>query len=171
MLSLIYSDAIGDVYGDVYGDAIGDAIGDVTICCLYYTHAPFFWQHSNSVMFLTQLLTVVADSVKAQPSIQVSPNVFKMTLSNLNYQPNVDNIIVPEERITQYVYDNGSINRKEAEHLLGLSQTATGVLLSKLVKQGDLVREGQSRNVRYFAGKGCGGSISTNRLSSAGIPC
>ena len=52
----------------------------------------------------------------------------------------------------QHVKDNGSINRKQAESILSLSQTATGKILRKLLEQGKLIREGRSRNVRYFAG-------------------
>jgi len=51
------------------------------------------------------------------------------------------------------VRENGYINRKQAEHLLGVSQTAAGVVLRELVERGELKREGHSRNVRYFAGK------------------
>ncbi|MCL1802641.1 MAG: AAA family ATPase [Eubacteriaceae bacterium] len=89
----------------------------------------------------------------AQPKIEVTPNVFKMVLPNLNAVPTVDKAITPEDRIMQYVRDNGSINRKQAENLLALSQTAAGKILRNLVEQGELTREGHSRNVRYFVSK------------------
>ena len=59
----------------------------------------------------------------------------------------------PEDIIMQYVHDNGSINRKPSENLLALSQTAAGKILRKLVEQGELSRDDQSRNVRYFVSK------------------
>jgi len=89
----------------------------------------------------------------AQPKIEVTPNVFKMILPNLNSVPTVNKAKTPEEIIIQYVKDNGSINRKQAENILALSQTAAGKILRKLVEKGELTREGHSRNVRYFVSK------------------
>jgi len=89
----------------------------------------------------------------AQPKIEVTPNVFKMILPNLNAVPAVDETITPEDKVMQYVRENGSINRKQSENLLALSQTAAGKILRKLVEQGELTREGHSRNVRYFVSK------------------
>ena len=89
----------------------------------------------------------------AQPKIEVTPNVFKMILPNLNTVPTGDGELAPEENIMQYVRENGSINRKQTEHLLGISQTSAGVVLRKLVDQGKLTREGHSRNVRYSVSK------------------
>jgi ATP-dependent DNA helicase RecG len=89
----------------------------------------------------------------AQPKIEVTPNVFKMTLPNLNAVPLIDISLTPEENVLGFVLENGSISRKQTEHLLGLSQTAAGVVLRKLVEEGKLVREGHSRNVRYFIRK------------------
>jgi ATP-dependent DNA helicase RecG len=76
-----------------------------------------------------------------------------MILPNLNIAPSVGENETPDKRVMQYVQENGSINRKQTEHILGISQTAAGIVLRKLVDQGELVREGFSRNVRYFAGK------------------
>jgi len=89
----------------------------------------------------------------AQPKIEVTPNVFKIILPNLNNAPVVDARKTPEERVMQYVREHGSINRKQAEHNLGVSQTAAGLILRGLVERGKLAREGYSRNVRYFASK------------------
>ena len=89
----------------------------------------------------------------AQPKIEVTPNVFKMILPNLNAVPIVNAAITPEKIVMDYVGKNGSINRKQAKNLLGLSQTASGKVLRKLVEQGELTREGHSRNVRYFVSK------------------
>jgi hypothetical protein len=56
----------------------------------------------------------------------------------------------PQERVMRYALENGSISRREAEKLLGVSQTAAGMLLRKMVESGKLGREGNSRNVLYF---------------------
>jgi len=88
-----------------------------------------------------------------QPKIEVTPNVFKIILPNINTTSVVNTKETPEDKIMQYVNERGSINRKQAEHLLGISQTAAGVVLRKLVEQGILTREGNSHNVKYFVSK------------------
>jgi len=91
-----------------------------------------------------------------KPKIEVTPNVFKMILPNLNAasaQPH-DGVALPRaDRVMQFVNEHGSINRKQAEQLLGVSQTAAGVILRKMVERGELVRAGSSRNARYFVSK------------------
>ncbi|MCL2323175.1 MAG: putative DNA binding domain-containing protein [Oscillospiraceae bacterium] len=88
-----------------------------------------------------------------QPKIEVTPNVFKMILPNLNAESSeviANTQQIPHERIEQFVRKHGSINRKQAEELLGLSQTAAGIILRKMIKIGVLKKEGNSRNIRYF---------------------
>jgi len=86
----------------------------------------------------------------AQPRIEVTPNVFKMTLPNMNAVSAVSTTAIAEDRIKRYVREHGSINRKQAESIIGLSQTATGKLLRKMVEQEELTREGSTRSTRYF---------------------
>jgi len=88
-----------------------------------------------------------------QPKIEVTPNVFKMILPNLNTVPVVIETLKQGESVMRFVNENGSINRKQAERLLGVSQTAAGKVLRILVEQNKLAREGLSRNVRYFVSK------------------
>ena len=98
-------------------------------------------------------ITEIFDAYKsslAQPKIEVTANVFKMILPNLNIEPVSNTQMTPEENIMQYVFENGSINRKQAERLLGISQTSAGVILRTMVERGDLARQGHSRNIRYF---------------------
>ncbi|MCL1791825.1 MAG: putative DNA binding domain-containing protein [Peptococcaceae bacterium] len=89
----------------------------------------------------------------AQPKIKVTPNVFKMILPNLNAATAVNETLTQEENVMKFVNENGSINRKQAENLLSISQTAAGEVLRKMREHGDLIREGHSRNVRYFVSK------------------
>ena len=88
-----------------------------------------------------------------QPKIEVTPNVFKMILPNMNVIPTINKTMTQEENVMQFASENGSINRKQTENLLGVSQTAAGKVLRKLVEQGELTRGGHSRNVRYFVSK------------------
>ena len=114
------------------------------------------------------------------PVISVTPNVFKMILPNKNQaqvftyhygtdlyvnespsrhvqygtgRPNVNwkgKIQSSEDKIMQYVVATGHINRKKAEHILGVSQTKAGQVIRKLVESGALIREGNSRNAVYM---------------------
>lgn len=85
-----------------------------------------------------------------QPKIDVTPNVFKLTLPNMN-AATVSIDPTPRDAILRYVREHSSINRKQAEELLGVSQTAAGVALKKMVDSSDLLKAGRTRQVRYFA--------------------
>lgn len=89
-------------------------------------------------------------SSPVQPKIEVTPNVFKMILPNLNNLPEGNTRLTPEENIKQFINEHNSISRKQTEQLLGISQTAAGVILRKMTEQGKLKQEGQAKNVRYF---------------------
>ena len=85
-----------------------------------------------------------------QPRIEAMPNVFKMILPNMNAVPAFNMKLSQEENIMRFAAGYGSINRKQTERLLGISQTSAGVILHNLVEQGKLTRVGHSRNLRYF---------------------
>jgi ATP-dependent DNA helicase RecG len=127
----------------------------------------------------------ILDAYKASrvlPKIEVTPNVFKMTLPNWNAAPvqiseraSAANYapgyrlspggvaaprahyearaqdVPPEEHIRLFVLERGSITRKQAEMLLGVSQTSAGVVLRAMSERGEIERKGNSRNARYFA--------------------
>jgi ATP-dependent DNA helicase RecG len=57
----------------------------------------------------------------------------------------------PQDSVLRYVREHGSISRKQVEDLLGVSQTAAGVVLKKMVDGGELSKSGQTRQIRYFA--------------------
>jgi ATP-dependent DNA helicase RecG len=90
----------------------------------------------------------------AQPKIEVTPNVFKMILPNLNaaVSTHTDSGETLRESVLRFTREHGSITRKQLEQLLNLSQTAAGTVLRKMTANGELKKAGNSRNVRYFAG-------------------
>lgn len=89
-----------------------------------------------------------------QPKIEITSNVFKMILPNLNAVVTVDSFeLTQHDRIISYLREHDSLNRKQAEQLLGLSQTSTGVVLRRMVERGELSKEGNSRNIRYAVKK------------------
>lgn len=88
-----------------------------------------------------------------QPKIEVTPNVFKLILPNLNAIFSVETGKTSEGKILEYIQNNGSINRKKTEEILGISQTATGLILRNLTEQGLIERKGNSRNINYYLRK------------------
>jgi ATP-dependent DNA helicase RecG len=87
------------------------------------------------------------------PKIALTPNVFKLILPNLNITNIAKTALTQDERILQFAQEHGSINRKQVEDLLGISQTSAGVILRNMTKLGKLQREGQARNMRYIVRK------------------
>jgi hypothetical protein len=43
------------------------------------------------------------------------------------------------------------ISRKQAEDLLGVAQTAAGMVLKKMVDSGEISKSGKTRQIRYFS--------------------
>jgi ATP-dependent DNA helicase RecG len=88
-----------------------------------------------------------------EPKIEVTPNVFKITLPNVNAAPAKPKETVtklrPEEQILRLAEEKGAIDRKDVEALLGISQTPAGQLLKKLVDDDALTKTGGGRNTRY----------------------
>lgn len=89
-----------------------------------------------------------------KPQITVTSNAFKITLPNLNRQkqspmpcpvPN-DNI----KKLMQVINKTGSITRREAENILGLSPASTGRIIKKLLSAGLLQQEGKGKNTHYL---------------------
>ncbi|MCL2121660.1 MAG: hypothetical protein FWH28_05355 [Clostridiales bacterium] len=101
-------------------------------------------------------ITEAYRSFVTQPKFEATPNVFKLTLPNRNALKGTsaaNTALTPEERLREYIQENGSISRKQAEQLLGMSQTATGLVLRGMVDRNELIKEGNSRNIRYFESK------------------
>ncbi|MDR1532962.1 MAG: putative DNA binding domain-containing protein [Clostridiales bacterium] len=143
--------------GLVSGIEIDDIMSGYS-ACRNTTLAAVFYRLQLIEAYGTGILKIF-ESYKTslkQPKIEVTPNVFKMILPNLNYavteRPQAAQ--TPEQRVLEYVLEKGSINRRQAQELLGVSQTAAGVVLRKLTEGGELRREGGSRNLRYFAANG-----------------
>lgn len=103
-----------------------------------------------------KILKAYKDS-PVKPKIETSPNVFKLILPNQNFvskneqlsrnQKFVDDD--PQQQVISYLQKNGSVNRKEIEKLLGISQISSGRLLSRMVASGQLKRYGSARSTRY----------------------
>jgi len=89
-----------------------------------------------------------------EPKIETTPNVFKITLPNINLiSKNInasEKFTGSEEKILEFIKHKGSITRKDAEKFLEISQTPAGNLLKELAIKGNIKREGKGKNIRYY---------------------
>ncbi len=89
---------------------------------------------------------------KLKPIIELSENVFKITLPNLNYtesNKNEFNNMTQEEIITKYVKEKSKITRLEVEKLLDIGNTRSKQIINKLLDDHILVKKGTGKNTYY----------------------
>ena len=89
---------------------------------------------------------------KSKPIIELSENVFKITLPNLNYiedNKNEFNNMTQEEIITKYVKEKTKITRLEVEKLLDIGNTRSKQIINKLLEDHILVKKGTGKNTYY----------------------
>jgi ATP-dependent DNA helicase RecG len=91
-----------------------------------------------------------------KPDIQLSHHAFKITLPNRNWSVRDDEskqlfsgIREEESAVTAYVAKHGVITRKKAQELLGVGQTAAGLVLRRMTETGSLRQVGAGRATRY----------------------
>ena len=139
--------------GLISGLEIGDITSGYSVC-RNQSLAAVFYRLNLIEAYGTGILKIFETykTSAVQPKIEITPNVFKMILPNLNAEESVVSAtkLSAQDSILQYVQKNGSINRKEAERVLGLSQTAAGNMLRSMTENGKLRKEGSSKNIRYY---------------------
>ena len=84
-----------------------------------------------------------------KPKLEVTPNVFKLVLPNINADSKEDKLDIGS-RIVSLIKDKGITDRKSVEQTLGISQSYAGTALRKLVADGILEKKGQGKNVQYY---------------------
>jgi ATP-dependent DNA helicase RecG len=156
ILIKIFSDRVEFISpgGLVGGLEIGDIMSGYS-ACRNPNLAAVFYRLRLIEAYGTGILKIFETykGLPVQPKIEATPNVFKMVLPNLNamqMKKAAAAALTPEEVITRYAAEHGSVTRKQAEALLGISQTAVGVILRNMVERGLIIRGGRSRGVRYF---------------------
>jgi ATP-dependent DNA helicase RecG len=91
------------------------------------------------------------DEVK--PSIELSENVFRITLPNRNYVEVNDNSddrdLSQEEIIIEYLKNNDTITRETFEQLLNLSKSGSRYLIGKMIDNNLIVQKGTGRSTYY----------------------
>ena len=89
---------------------------------------------------------------KLKPIIELSENVFKITLPNLNYiesNKNEINNMTQEEIIIKYVKEKTKITRLEVEKLLDIGNTRSKQIINKLLEDHILIKKGTGKNTYY----------------------
>lgn len=89
------------------------------------------------------------DTAKVKPLIEATDNAFKIALPNMNLEKKGEAYSDNEKRILDLLDSNYSITRKDIENSLGISQTAAGRLLKKLVQSGTLIVSEAGKNTKY----------------------
>ncbi len=86
---------------------------------------------------------------KRKPVIEVSDNVFKITLFNRNATVLNDELTLDQKAVLNLVKLKGKITRREVESLLDVSQTMAGRVLKQLVEMNVLMKRGKASNTVY----------------------
>lgn len=85
------------------------------------------------------------------PEIIVTDNAFKIILPNTsNNNASSEKAFSNEEKIMRLVSEKKSVNRKEAENLLGISQASAARILRKMVDENKIKKVGSGKNVSYI---------------------
>lgn len=82
---------------------------------------------------------------QSKPIIELSTNVFKITLPRTESEDGVDG----HRRILGIIDRNGSIKRKDIEDELGISRAKANILLQDMVEKGLIIKEGSARSTSY----------------------
>lgn len=108
---------------------------------------------------IQKIINAYSDS-HVQPQITATNNAFKITLPNINAiskttPPNVVSetpapfVNTNEEKIMHALSEKQMITRREAQEILGVSQSTAGRILKNLVDTGRIIQLGGSRTTRY----------------------
>lgn len=90
------------------------------------------------------------DESKIKPQIEVTDNAYKITLPNTNaITKNID-LSEKEIKIMDLFNTKESINRKDVESILSISQTMANRILRELVMKGLIITVGQGKNTKYI---------------------
>ena len=87
-----------------------------------------------------------------KPTIELSENVFKITLPNINFKESNQkefNNLSQEEIIIKYINKKSKITRLEVEKILNIGNTRYKQIINKLLDDNILIKEGTGKNTYY----------------------
>jgi ATP-dependent DNA helicase RecG len=85
-----------------------------------------------------------------QPRIEVTPNAFKIVLPNLNRAVNTSEITPQEQRIIDFITENGSATDTDIQQLLQIKPTRTFAIIKQMREKGLVKQEGRGAGKRYL---------------------
>lgn len=95
----------------------------------------------------------IYDQFNLKPTFSVTDNTFKVTLPNINYKPEVKNIIVDDlsqkEKIIKYLEQYGKIKRETVDMLFDISSARSKIILSEMIKENIILKKGTGKNTYY----------------------
>ena len=155
----LYEDRIEftSIGGLVSGVTLNDIMMGISIC-RNVKLANVFYRLELIEAYGTGMLKIQEAYSKTgkTPKIETSDNAFKIILPNLNVhteqeEPATDKLAgsVREDLVIDLAKKQGTFTRKDLEKTLGISQTACGRLLKRMMESGQIVQEGKGRNTHY----------------------
>ena len=95
----------------------------------------------------------IYDQFNLKPSFSVTDNAFKVTLPNVNYKNEKKDIIIDDltqkEKIIKYLEQYGKIKRETIDMLFNISSARSKVILSEMLKENIISKEGTGKNTYY----------------------
>ena len=91
-----------------------------------------------------------------KPDIEVSDNVFKVTLPNINYSDNSNMKIsatAEEDKILQIFRNRDVVTRKDMESEFNISKSTALRILNSLDKKGIIAKKGAGKGASYILKK------------------
>ncbi|MCD8055009.1 MAG: putative DNA binding domain-containing protein [Lachnospiraceae bacterium] len=155
----IYSDRIEfiSVGGLVSGVTQNDVMMGISVC-RNMNLANVFYRLELIEAYGTGIRKIMNayEGTGVTPQIETSDNAFKIILPSLTAPHEVKPLTYAsepqeskEEKLILSLQRQGTIRRKDAESLLGESQSSCGRLLKRLTGSGKIVREGNGKNTFY----------------------
>lgn len=88
-----------------------------------------------------------------KPSFSATDNAFKVTLPNINYRKENNEIIIDDltqkEKIIKYLEQYGKIKRETVDLLFNISSARSKIILSEMIKENIINKEGSGKNTYY----------------------
>lgn len=94
------------------------------------------------------------EQYESKPLLQESDNAFLVMLPNVNYKEikerKLPSNLTQQEQILEYLVKYGKISRIIVEEMLEISKTRANDILSAMIKQNLIVKEGNGKNITYI---------------------
>ncbi len=96
------------------------------------------------------------ENCSAKPRLEISPNVFKLVLPNMNYKnfyndTSTHNPTKQQAEVIEYIRQHGSINDAEIQNLLGVKKTRAYIIVKKMLDEKMIVKQGKGKNKTYIS--------------------